>query len=443
MSIEIKILNFLIANNLTNSCKTFVIGFSGGQDSLCLMDVLNKLSKDHGFKIVAAHLNHNWRGEDSENEQISCMEFCNTKGIEFYTKTLDVPEKISEEIAREERYKFFEEITLKTSSEGVFTAHTKTDNTETVLYRIIKGTGVFGVCGIPAIRREKNYTIYRPMLDITREETGLYCNENALVPTCDRSNFDDKYARNNLRLNIIPKIKEINPNFDESLENLSKIACDYENILSAFLPETLDPYVFDLFDKPVQKSIVHRFLMQNQIDYSYKKIEEIIAFILESLDKPCGNTISLTTDKWLFVSSKKIELIDKIKAAKIDEVIELKFNQENYFAPMDKTFIIKDYKGEKPFIFPPEKSTKAFVNIPKSLAPIELRTRREGDIIQPFGLSGTMKLKKYFINKAIPEHTRDEILLLTCQNEVLWAIGVGLSEKLRAGEIPQYTIELR
>ena len=440
---ERKILNFLEKYGILGSQECFIIGFSGGQDSLCLIDILGKISKEHNFKIIAAHLNHNWRGEASKKEQCSCLEFCKVRGIQFHTKTLDISVKPTEENARIERYKFFEEIVRKTSAKGVFTAHTKTDNVETILYRIIKGTGIYGLCAIPEVRKEDGYGIFRPMLEITRAETEQYCKDNNLAPSNDESNFKDKYARNNLRLNIIPKLKEINPNFDDAIENLSKIAKDYENILSAFLPENLEPKIFELFDAAVQKTLVHRFLIQNRIDYSYKKIDEIVEFINENIVKNCGNTLSLTTDKWLFTSKETIKIINSIKASKIDEVVEVKFNQDNFFSSLNKILTIKDFEGEIPTKFPKEIDFEAFVNIPEKLMSLELRTRMEGDIIQPFGLSGTMKLKKFFINKGVAEHKRDEVLLLAHENEVLWASGIGLSEKFRADKKPKYIIELR
>jgi tRNA(Ile)-lysidine synthase len=281
------------------------------------------------------------------------------------------------------------------------------------------------------------------MLEITREETAKYCEEHSLTPCSDASNFDDKYARNNLRLNIIPKLKEINPNLDDAIENLSQIAKEYEQILSSILPATLEPKTFNDFNFATQKTLIHRFLMQNKIDYNHQKIDEITEFINENINKPCGNTLSLTTGQWLFVSKEKIEIINNIKAPKIDEIIEVKPNQDNYFKSLDKTLTIKVFESEIPARFPKETDFEAFVNLPENLSPLELRTRREGDIIQPFGLDGTMKLKKFFINKGVPEHKRDEMLLLTQGNEVLWAIGTGISEKLRAGKKPTHRIELR
>jgi tRNA(Ile)-lysidine synthase len=360
----------------------------------------------------------------------------------IHTKTLDISAKKTEEEARKARYSFFKEICLKTNCDGVFTAHTKTDNTETILYRVIKGTGIKGLCAIPEFREEEGMKIYRPMLSITREETQLYCAQNKLTPSLDSSNTDDKYARNNLRINIIPLLKKINPNLDDALENLSKTASDYEDILTDFIGQKpFTPEIFATLTEAEKKTFIHRFLIENKIDYSAKKIEEVKIFLDENIQKPCGNTLSAGVNKWIFASKDKIEVISKPQKA--DFEIGLKLNQDNYIKALDKVLKIEEYNDEKPDKFPKETDFKAFVNMPKSLSPLTLRTRREGDIIQPFGMSGTMKLKKFFINKGIAEHKRDQIPLIVYKNEVLWAIGVGLSEKLKVTQKPTHTIELR
>lgn len=423
MDIKDKVLQFLKENDLL--AKTIVVGFSGGQDSLCLLDVLKDLAKEHGFKLIAAHLNHNWRGEESKKEQRISFDYCKKHGIEFYTKTLEATAKKTEIEAREKRYKFFKEAILKYNSSILLTAHTKTDNTETILYRIIKGTGIHGLQGIPQKRTETDYTIYRPLLKITREETEAYCKEKNLQCTSDSSNFNDKYARNNLRLNIIPKLQEMNPNLDNAIENLCSTAKDYEEAL-ADTPciETLYPYDFMKLSHSLQKIIVHKFLIKKNINYDKKTIEKIINFIKENHNKPCGKKLSLTTNKWFFVNSNNFELIKK--------------SDKN----LNQTLSIQEFKGEIPDKFPNGTSLKIIVNLPYPAEDLDIRTRCEGDTIQPFGMDGKMKLKKFFINKAIPEHKRDDILLLAHKNEILWVTGVGISEKLRVDSKPSHTIEV-
>ena len=125
--------------------KTVIVGFSGGFDSMCLLDMLYKLRQQEEFfelNVIAAHFNHNWRGEEALREQEVCRLFATSKGFEFFTKTAAVGLKKSENEARIARYEFFEEAMENYDADAVFTAHNKDDNAETVLYRAIKGTGL-------------------------------------------------------------------------------------------------------------------------------------------------------------------------------------------------------------------------------------------------------------------------------------------------------------
>ena len=144
-----KIIAFLNEYNLND--KTIVVGFSGGYDSMCLLDVLSKIRQKEGFfdlNIIAAHYNHNWRGEEALKEQEVCRIFAASKGFEFVTKTAPAGIKKSENEARILRYEFFDEVLEDYDADAVFTAHNKDDNAETILYRVIKGTGLVGLKGI-------------------------------------------------------------------------------------------------------------------------------------------------------------------------------------------------------------------------------------------------------------------------------------------------------
>ena len=143
-----KVKNFLKKHGLNDSNKTFVVGFSGGYDSMCMLDILYRISEKSGFKLIALHLNHNWRGREAEIEQENCERYCKEKNIQLYTETLPAGTPKTETVAREKRQEFFKKCYKKFNADGLFLAHTKSDNTETILYRLSKGTGVKGLCGI-------------------------------------------------------------------------------------------------------------------------------------------------------------------------------------------------------------------------------------------------------------------------------------------------------
>jgi len=443
-----KIIAFLNEHNLND--KTIVVGFSGGYDSMCLLDILSKIRQKEGFfdlNIIAAHYNHNWRGEEALKEQEVCRIFAASKGFEFVTKTAPAGIKKSENEARILRYEFFDEVLEDYDADAVFTAHNKDDNAETILYRVIKGTGLVGLKGIS---KKRGY-FYRPLLNITRSEIVEYCEANNLSPNKDSSNMDTTYRRNFLRLNVIPLLEKINPNVKESLNTLAEVANSENDIIEEYL-KTLRGRVFEqerivsqeykILSKPVKLRFLHEFIQSIDLDYDYKKVNEIYEFIEQNINKKNGSTISLATALWLYVDEKTIETIPGKKKAieKFNEIIEI--DSEGEYKIGDRTLIIKSYEPNEIFIFPESTASFVYVDLSKVKLPMYARTRKDGDIINPFGMNGSMKLKKYLNSKGVNRHKRDEILLLANNDEVLWVVGVGLSNKIGVTDKPTHVIEV-
>ena len=418
--IKEQVQNFIKKYNLTG---TFLVAFSGGYDSMCLLDVLNKM----GYNIIALHLNHNWRGEESLAEAKNCENFAKKNNIEFYTETLPDNIKKNETSAREARYEFFKNCAIRFNSNVVFTAHNFDDNAETILYRIIKGTGTYGLEGIC----ENRDIFYRPLLTISRKTIEHYCKENKLTPNNDSSNLNTNYKRNFIRHKILPLMKEINPNVVDAINSMSEIAKENNQLINHYLSNDLLTTT-----KTEQKHIIYKLLKDYNIDYDKKKIEEILTFINENKTSKSGKKLSLTTNLWLFVNDKKVELIPQtIKndcELKIKEIGEYKFD--------NKTFSIKPFV-ENEIIYPKDNEFKALIEIDK--IDFTLRYRNDGDFIKPLGNKGTQKLKKYLNEKKIPQHQKDNIALLTQNNEVLWVSGFGISENLKVKTRPTHIIELK
>lgn len=370
---------------------------------MCLLDMLE------GYDVVAVHLNHNWRGEESLREAMVCENFCKTRGIKFYTETLpdDIPH--NETCAREARYDFFKRCAEKFNSNVVFTAHNYDDNAETVLYRIIKGTGISGLQGIA----EHRDIFYRPLLKTTRAQIEKYCRERGLKPNNDSSNEDTKYKRNLIRKKLLPLMREINPKVTDALNSLSQIACE---------------------DNP-EKLKIRELLIEHNIDYDRKKIDEIYEFINENKNSKSGKTMSLTKDLWLFVSYKYTDIITKCEKS----CAEIHIRDCGEYEFDNFVLSIRPFEGE--IKFPSDKEFKALVNLKK--IDFTLRYRKDGDIIQPLGTNGTQKLKKYLNEKKVPNHKKNAIILLCSGSEVLWASGLGINDKIKVTDKPTHIIELR
>ena len=343
-----KVVDFLKEYDLQD--KTIILGFSGGYDSMCLLDVLSKIKELPSFydlNVIAAHFNHNWRGEEALREQEVCRLFSASRGFEFVTKIAPVGLKKSENDARIARYEFFEEVLENYDADAVFTAHNKDDNAETVLYRTIKGTGLVGLKGISA----KRDNFYRPLLKVTRAEIVDYCEENNLTPNNDSSNMDTTYRRNYLRLNIIPALEKINPAVKDSLNTLAEVAQSENMIIEEYLSgirskvfesDRIVPNEFLKLSLPVQRRFIHEYVQNFGFDYDFKRIKEIHEFILKNIDKRNGSTISLAAGMWLYVDEKLIETIPHRTEA-LKQGVNVKIDGVGEYQVGDKTIILREY----------------------------------------------------------------------------------------------------
>lgn len=410
--------------------KTVLIGFSGGADSLCLSDVIIKLSEKYGFKVVLCHLNHNWRGEHSKADMEYCIDFAKSKNVIIETKTLSESEKQTETNARELRYEFFEDCIKKYDADAFLLAHNKNDRAETLVYRLIKGAGIKGLASIS----EKRDKFLRPLINVTRQEIEEYCKNNGLNYVTDNSNFDTKYNRNYVRCEILPLFEKINPEYLNSIVNLSNIAEDTENILNEYVSavlknisdnDTIKTQKFDKLSEALKKRVLINILEQNEIEYSTKKISEILEFY-EQNKNSIGIKYSLSNDLWLLVSDKSIEVISKVEKNNT----EIKITKEGEYELNNYVLKIEKFNGDIPNSFPKDIEMKAYVELQEPYN-LTFRTRRDGDIIQPLGIDGTQKLNKYLNEKKIKNHIKDNLVFLCNGNEVLWCPMYGLNNKIK------------
>lgn len=252
-----------------------VVGLSGGPDSISLINVLNEIRNEETyelkFDLIAAHINHNIR-EEAKSDEDFVVKYCKEKNIEIHVLSIDINKKAkeekkgTEEAGRNARYKFFEEILIKTKANKIATAHTANDNAETVLMNIIRGSGTSGLKGIRPIRENK---FIRPLIETTREEIEKYCDEYKLNPRIDKTNFENEYTRNRTRNMLIPFIKEnFNPNIIMTINRLSDIINEENEYLEKL---TKQKYKEILIEENIGKQIVLDLKLFNKQDLVIKK----------------------------------------------------------------------------------------------------------------------------------------------------------------------------
>ena len=438
-NIENTIKSFLKQYKLNDKKLTYLIGFSGGYDSMCLLHVLKKAAPKN--KIIALHLNHKWRGVESDREELNCKNFCMQIGVDFYCENISTDVAHTETAAREARYDFFKKCGEKFNSDVIFTAHNKNDNAETLIYRICKGTGISGLQGISP----KRDTFYRPLLTVTREDIEKYCKKNKLNPNNDSSNTDVKYKRNYIRAKVLPVLGKINPSAIDMINSLSEISRQECKIIDEYLffvqekiseDGVIQTKKFLKQSDAVQKKLIYNMFINNKLDYDREKIQNIYDFIVKNSISKSGKTCSLTNDLWIFVSDKIIKLItpSNEQTPYFHITKEGIYQNGNYIFEIEK--FVKPVKK-----YPKDTDDTAYVDLSRFNFDFEIRTRQDGDIICPFGLEGTQKLKKYLNSKKIPNHEKDNLLFLVSGKEILWAINLGISDKIKVVKHPTHRLK--
>ena len=220
-----KVKAFINDNKLIQKCDKILVALSGGPDSICLLNILNSFKEEFDIEIAAAHINHMLRGEESIKDEEYSREMCKKLNIEFYSIQIDIDKiskekNISHEMAgRDERYKFFRKISKEHGYNKVAVAHNANDQAETIIMNMMRGTGIEGLCGI---RSKREDGIIRPILCLSREEIEEYCDRNNLNPRIDKTNLENIYRRNKVRLDIIPYMKN---NFNKDIiETINRMA---------------------------------------------------------------------------------------------------------------------------------------------------------------------------------------------------------------------------
>ena len=206
-----------------------LVGVSGGPDSVTLLCVLHSLKKEYSLNILVAHLDHKFRGEESKADRIFCQELAKKYGLEIVFEEIDVPRIAEEkgispeEAARFERYDFFKRAAKERGIKKIAIGHTRDDQAETVLMRLIRGAGMKGLGGISPVKEMQGFLIIRPLIEISRKEVEEFISDSGLKFRKDSSNEKAIFTRNKVRLELIPLLeKEFNVNIKEVLANMAE-----------------------------------------------------------------------------------------------------------------------------------------------------------------------------------------------------------------------------
>lgn len=415
--------------------KGIIVALSGGADSHALLHALIPLCSDAGVPIMCAHVNHMLRGAEADADEAFCRRICAEYGVFLEVLRADVPAiarekgKGFEEAARDVRYAFFAELCEKYPQYGrVATAHTASDNAETVLFNLSRGGGIRGLCGIPPVRG----SIVRPLIYVTREEVIGYCEENSLEYVTDSTNADTEYSRNFIRAEIVPRLDTLYGGFADSAARTSRNLrrdCDY---MDSEAKKAFDRLYSDGFPseelRALHPAIAARVLMLALERESGKKAESVhLDAVLEKL-KDGGEPFALYLPGDTVCRCEQGRLTVK-REDKAPEPYRIPLkNGENVLPDGSKLFVLPE--NDEKITYSSHKIYNLSIFARVSGDTIEggvfARSRENGDSYKYGGI--TRKLKKLLNAARLTVRERD-ILPVVCDGEgIVWVPHFGVRD---------------
>ena len=411
-----KLRAFVRQYDLIHPGDTVIAAVSGGADSIALLFALFLLREEWGIILEAAHFNHCLRGEESNRDARFVADFCAHYGIPLHMCSGNVVpgEKGLEAAARDARYRF-----LRTLPGKVATAHTADDNAETVLMRLLRGTGLKGLGAIAPV----SGNVIRPMLSVTRREVEAFLEEYALAHIEDSSNGEDAFLRNRIRHRIMPLLYEENPRIGENLSSMALNLRLDEACLSRLASGPM-PGIEELKSLPdaIRRRYLERFLKENGV----REPEESHLLQAESLLFHWNPSASMNFPGGIVIAREYDRLI---RSDSRETLADYTLEEETYVQELDLWVTVEEAvsleQGEDVFTV-------------QTRGPLRLRARRSGDAIALSG--GTRSLKKLFIDRKIPVSRRCRIPVVEDDDGILGVYGIGADRNRQASALPAKTI---
>ncbi len=454
---------------LFRATDTVLLGVSGGPDSVALLSLIFDANRVNPAcsDIFIAHLNHLIRNKESEEDERFVNNLAKKFKLSIISERRDIKEiarehKMSlEEAAREERYKFFESAAKRVGANVIAVGHNADDNAETILHRIIRGTGIVGLGGMRPKRKLTPFSsinLVRPLLFTWRKDIIAYLKEKNLSYRVDSTNFETDQFRNRIRAELIPHLeKNYNSKIKESLVKLGETAtqnCDFleaqakdlfEEILLNIEGKTdgiLSEIVLDIHklkEVPqilqqiiIKEAVVRLNIPLKKLSYkNYKNILRILNYQKTSVNNVVKGYLNIKIeDDKLHLSKTKyyVEEGPILKETVIKIPGETKLVETKYIVKMDireiENGFLEEFKRSR------TKYDEA-VDFDKISVPLMIRTRRPGDKFWPLGSPGIQKVKDFFINNKIPLLERDTVPIVTMCGQPIWIVGFRIDDRIR------------
>lgn len=438
-----------------------IVAVSGGPDSLCLMDVLQRA----GYPIVIAHFNHKLR-EDADSDAATVQRLAERLNLPVVVGQGDVrmhaaeTKQSIEEASRNLRYKFLFEQAHLNYAQAVAVGHTADDQVETMLMHLLRGAGLKGLKGmtyrtvLPVF--DTAIPIVRPLLDVWREETVVYCAGQGLRPVHDPSNESLNFMRNRIRHLLIPALETYNPKFREAAWRTSQLlSADHEIVRDAVnaawqhvvAAESNDLVVFDASQFVTQSIGVQRHLIRHAMEMVVPEEEATYVTLERAVEFLAGNdersALSLPGDARLLCEEGRIYMASRNAILPFERWPQLPSDVDSMPLPVPGELLLpggwritcerwnipvlaweQAQGNDDPY--------QTWIDVEGQAENLYIRIRRDGDRFEPLGLGGhTQKLSDFFTNVKLPQRARDRWPLLASEEDIIWIPGYQLSERYR------------
>jgi tRNA(Ile)-lysidine synthase len=429
------------------------VAVSGGIDSIVLLDILADLRDELNISLVVLHLNHGIRGEEAERDQRFVGALSAEYSLPCFDTVVDCPAYMRErslspqEAARELRYLFFEEVIQAHALDKVAMGQTADDQAETVLMRFLTRGGTRGLKGIPPLRGP----YIRPLIDVWREELLAYARHKGLTYVQDSSNMKNAYLRNRIRHELLPALREYNPNIKERLLQLARILDADETYLEALTDEVVKRIVSGEDEAAIaipQLLALPQTLQARVLQHAYTQLTSggtleysHINSILRMIQGANG--------------SKRLALPKGLSAAQVYDTLVLRKGEELPEGKATETALkipgrtrLAGFGAEIEAVVtegrasPTPNPHEAYLDYHQLTFPLRVRSVSPGDSFIPLGMQGRKKLKNFFIDLKIPHAERSQIPLVISGEDICWVAGVRIDERFKIGKGTKKTLKL-
>lgn len=415
-----------------------LVAVSGGRDSMLLVWLL--LQSQYAIEI--AHCNFQLRGEESDGDEALVREFAAKNSIPLHVKKIDTlryseENKVSIQVAaRELRYAWFEELREERNCKVIAVAQHMNDSVETVLFNLSRGTGLQGLQGI--LPKRDDSKVVRPILFLQSKDITELVTKYAIPFRDDSSNFSNKYARNRIRLDIIPELEKLNPDFISIMDDNIQRFRDSQDVLTSFmnrlrndilLPRNSDSWQM-LKSELAKLSLNELYFVLEP--YGFKK--NVLQDLVDSLDKESGRQFQ--SENYILITDREAVILSK-KTVEQDAVEFDEFGEKIVWNKFQFSFEISD-----DLIVLKEKSTVQ-IDTDEIVLPLTIRSWQKGDVFQPLGMKGKKKLSDYFIQKKINIVDKKGIpILVNGDGRIIWVVNYHLDERFKIRDNTQKVLKL-